>query len=213
VRLRHDVRLEGELVLRHRGRVDVWLHADPPPQPQPPPSAGSPTIITSTFEGLTTAARATRMSYKLPQGKRIIVQITYLDEAGNPAVVETVAWSSSNPAVARATQDPSDITRAAVDGLEIGSGVQVNATADADLGSGTRELVTLFDLDVVGGEAVTGSIAVIGEPVDIPPEGARPDHTLPGDLPHPDQGLPGAQPHPDHTLPGDQPHVEPRGRR
>src|SRR4029077_17677599 len=138
-------------------------------------------------------------------------QITYLDEAGNPAVVETVTWGSSNPEVASATADPADQTRANIDGLSIGSGVQGNATADANLGQGTRELITLFDLDVVGGEAVTGTINVVGEPVDIPNGGQpssppRPDHTLPGDLPHPDQGVPN---------PDDQPHVDPRskGRR
>src|SRR5207342_3322193 len=53
---------------------------------------------------------------------------------------------------------------------------------------------------------------------------ARPDHTLPGDLPHPehpiyyplppgapvdpDYGVPVDRPHPDHELPGPQPHPE-----
>lgn len=75
-------------------------------------------------------------------------------------------------------------------------------------------------------------------PGGVPPGGQppRPDHTLPGELPHPehpiffplppgapvdpdygwpiegkphpDHTLPGDQPHPDHTLPGDQPHPE-----
>jgi hypothetical protein len=40
-------------------------------------------------------------------------------------------------------------------------------------------------------------------PIVIPDPGGggeRPDHTLPGDLPHPDQGLPGDQPQPEHPI-------------
>jgi hypothetical protein len=45
--------------------------------------------------------------------------------------------------------------------------VQVTATADADLGDGIREIITLLDLNVVSGEAVAGTINVIGTPEPI----------------------------------------------
>ena len=39
---------------------------------------------------------------------------------------------------------------------------QITATADADLGEGVRELITLLDVNVVAGEAVAGTISVVG---------------------------------------------------
>jgi hypothetical protein len=50
-----------------------------------------------------------------------------------------------------------------VPGTKTGN-VQVSATADADLGSGVRNIVTLLDVTVVGGEAVAGTITPVGEP-------------------------------------------------
>jgi hypothetical protein len=45
---------------------------------------------------------------------------------------------------------------------------QVTAIADADLGDGTRELVCSAEVEVIGGEAVGGSITPVGEPSPIP---------------------------------------------
>jgi hypothetical protein len=42
--------------------------------------------------------------------------------------------------------------------------VQVTATADADLGEGTRTLTMTMDVEIVSGEAITGSITPVGEP-------------------------------------------------
>jgi hypothetical protein len=44
-----------------------------------------------------------------------------------------------------------------------------DATADADLGDGVRELNTLLDVTLVAGEAVTGTINVVGDPQPITP--------------------------------------------
>jgi hypothetical protein len=46
---------------------------------------------------------------------------------------------------------------------------QVTATCDADLGDGVRELITLCDIEVVGGEAVAGTIQPVGEPDPLAP--------------------------------------------
>ena len=40
---------------------------------------------------------------------------------------------------------------------------QISCKADADMGEGVRELVTLLDVTVVGGEAVAGTITPVGE--------------------------------------------------
>jgi hypothetical protein len=44
--------------------------------------------------------------------------------------------------------------------------VQITATADADLGAGVRNLVTVCDITIVAGEAVAGTIAPIGASID-----------------------------------------------
>jgi len=108
------------------------------------------------------------MAYMLPVGKRIPVQIAYVDADGNPAKVDgAVAWSSSDAAVGSVLVDTTDSTRAWVDSLAVGD-YQINATADADLGSGVRELVTFFAVTAVGAEAVAGTISPVGEPIDTP---------------------------------------------
>ena len=56
---------------------------------------------------------------------------------------------------------------AVVRAVELGQ-VQITATADADLGEGTRELVTLMDVTIVAGEAVAGVIQPLGEATPIP---------------------------------------------
>ena len=63
---------------------------------------------------------------------------------------------------------------------------QVSAKADADLGEGVRELLTICDIMIVAGEAVAGSIQPAGEQEPITPSdgGAHPDQGLPGDQPH-----------------------------
>ena len=194
--MRVKLTLDGSLHLRHQVHAAVHHYHHQAEEPPKPTNGQQGHLITVTYGDFTTQVRANQMSYKLPQGKRIVVQITYLDDAGNPAVVETVNWSSSNEQAAPVLPDTNDFTRAAIDGLEIASGIQINASADADLGSGTRELLTLFTLDVVGGEAVSGSIAVVGEPIDIPNGGTPPNPVDPGsptpERPHIEQGLPGA---------------------
>ena len=108
------------------------------------------------------------MAYMLPVGKRITVKIDFVDANGNPAKVDgAVAWTSSNAAVGSVLADTTDSTRAFVDSLAVGD-YQVNATADADLGTGVRELVTFFDVTAVGAEAVAGTISPVGEPIDTP---------------------------------------------
>jgi hypothetical protein len=49
---------------------------------------------------------------------------------------------------------------------------QVTATADADLGSGARNIMTVADIQVVSGEAVAGTIQPVGEAEPIAPHAA-----------------------------------------
>ena len=111
------------------------------------------------------------MSYTLPADKMVELQIAYTDANGNPATVDgAVAWESSDPNIATVealTAQPKEglpeggVARL-VPGAQVGN-CQITAKADADLGEGARELVTLLDVTVVGGEAVAGVITPTGE--------------------------------------------------
>ena len=108
------------------------------------------------------------MSYTLPVDHLIVVQVGYVDAHGNAAKVDgAVAWSSSNDEIARVRVDVADSTMCTVTAAA-GTGIaQITATADADLGEGVRELVTLLDIEVVAGEAVAGTINVVATPQPI----------------------------------------------
>lgn len=121
--------------------------------------------MTIKYEGFTITAKGQGMAYKLPNDKTIVVKVAYVDSRGNPAQVDgPVQWESSDDTVVTVTADVGDPMQARV--LPVGpiGSVQISVTADADLGEGTREIITTSDLDIVAGEAVTGTISPVGEP-------------------------------------------------
>ena len=110
------------------------------------------------------------MAYKLPSGSLIKVKVGYVDEGGNVATVDgDVAWDTSALSVATVERDPEDSMLAQVSSVGPIGTCQISATADANLGQGTRNLVTLLDLEIVAGEAVAGVITPQGEPQPIAP--------------------------------------------
>jgi len=108
------------------------------------------------------------MAYKLPNDKLINVKVSYVDASGNPATVDgDVVWDVSDENVVSVQVDPVDSTQARiVPSGQVGQ-VQVTVTADADLGEGTREIITTSDIEIVAGEAVAGTISPVGEPQPI----------------------------------------------
>lgn len=124
--------------------------------------------ITIRYDGLTLTAWGDGMAYKLPNDKMIAVQVAYVDSKGNPAQVDgEVSWGTSDPNLATVETDVGDSTQATVTpGGAVGQ-VQVTCTADADLGSGVREIITTMDVEIVAGEAVAGTITPVGEPQPI----------------------------------------------
>jgi hypothetical protein len=109
------------------------------------------------------------MSYTLPSGMQVTCQISYVDAAGNPAVVDgDVAWSSSDETKLVVFVNSQDSTKVVLRTVGPVGLVQVKATADADLGAGVRELVTTADVDIIAGEAVAGMISPIGPAEPIP---------------------------------------------
>jgi len=127
--------------------------------------------VTLKFAGFKVTAWGEDMAYTLPDRHQVQVRIDYVDADGNAASVDgDVAWSSSDANIATVTVDPSDsqlATVAATTGGTIGQ-VQITARADADLGEGTRELLTTMDVEVVAGEAVAGTITPVGGSTPIP---------------------------------------------
>lgn len=117
------------------------------------------------------------MAYTLPSDKVVKLQIAYVDANGNPARVDgPVVWDSSDediahidPFTVQPVPDglPDNGVVMLVPGTKTGN-CQISATADADLGDGVRNLVTLMDVSVVGGEAVAGTITPVGEPTPKP---------------------------------------------
>lgn len=121
-----------------------------------------------THDGFTIKARGDQMAYILATDHQVKVKVSYIDAKGHPAAVDgVVAWQSSNPAIVTVTADVEDSTVATiVPGADLGQ-AQVTATADADLGAGVTNLVTPMDIEIVGGQAVAGTISPVGEATPI----------------------------------------------
>jgi hypothetical protein len=105
------------------------------------------------------------MAYTLPNDHLVQVQVAYVDSHGNPANIDgAVTWDTSDANIATVDVDANDSTRATVTPNGQVGQVQVSCSADADLGEGTRELVTTMDIEIVAGEAVAGTISPVGAP-------------------------------------------------
>jgi hypothetical protein len=126
-------------------------------------------FVTLRYEDFTVRAKGVAMAYTLPVAKQVHVQVAYVDAGGNPATIDgDVVWDTSDDTIAGVSVDTSDSTKALVrSGTKLGQ-AQITATADADLGDGTREIITPMDVSVVAGEAVAGTIAPVGEAEDAP---------------------------------------------
>jgi phage tail sheath gpL-like len=125
--------------------------------------------ITLFFDHYTVTAKGTSMAYTLPTDKDARVKVSYFDNHGNPATIDgDVNWDSSDDEMIRVTVDLDDTTNAVISAIGPAGNAQVSASADADLGQGTREVICTLDVTVVAGEAVIGRIEPVGEPGEIP---------------------------------------------
>jgi len=154
------------------------------------------------FDQFVVTVEGTHVMYTLPVDHTVNMQVAYTDAKGNPATIDgDVSWESSDPSIVTVQADDTDSTICRAIPVGTLGQVQITATCDADLGDGTRELTTLCDIQVVGGEAVAGSIQPVGEPDPIVGQQPGIDNTLPGAQPGIDNSLPGGQPRPDNALP------------
>jgi hypothetical protein len=137
--------------------------------------------LTVRFGQFIITAEGDHVMYTLPVEYTVLMQVAYVDAKGNPAKIGgDVSWSSSDASMIAIKVDPADSTVCRIWAVGTAGQAQVTASADADLGAGVRELITLCDIEVVAGEAVAGTIQPLGNP----------------DPPHPDtQPVPQPEPH------------------
>lgn len=130
-------------------------------------AAGKQTI-TITLGKFIIKTEGQHVMYTLPVGMQVQMQVGYVDAGGNPATVDgDVTWASSDDAVATVDVDDADSTIVTVVPVGPAGQVQITATADADLGTGVRTLITVADIEIVAGEAIAGTISPVGEPSPI----------------------------------------------
>jgi hypothetical protein len=147
--------MANEISLTIGGSLDLVLR-----QPEPETVA----ILTVTYEGFTAKAKGDQM-YTLPSDHYINVSVAYVDASGNAAVVDgDPVWQSSDTAIITVAVNPTDAFQASVTPVGPAGTAQVHITADADVGQGVQELVTLFDVSVAAGTAVAGTVSVVGDP-------------------------------------------------
>jgi hypothetical protein len=126
-------------------------------------------VLTVTYQQFTITAKGDVM-YTLPVDHLVKMQVSYVDAAGNPATVDgEVHWESSDESIATVAVDAQDSSIVTVTPAGDLGQVQVRAIADADLGTGVRNLTTIADITVVAGEAVAGTIQPIGEAEPVAP--------------------------------------------
>jgi hypothetical protein len=129
---------------------------------QPP----QPTIIqrlTVWHEGFEITVEGSFVMYTLAVDHFVQMQVSYVDAGGNPAKVDgPVVWSSSDTTLATAVVDTTDNTIVTVTPVGPVGQVQVTATADADLGAGVQNLITIADITLAAGTAIAGTITPLG---------------------------------------------------
>jgi hypothetical protein len=131
------------------------------------------------YDGFTLTLKGDHVMYTLPVDHTVKMQVSYVDGKGNPATIDgAVSWASSDETIAHVHADDADSTICRVVPLGAVGQVQITASCDADLGDGVRELLTIADIDIVGGEAVAGSIEPTGpaDPIIINPPDAHVEH-------------------------------------
>ena len=174
--LDHDARITFKV----QGEVNVEVE----PIEVPPSESEIVASVSVTLDGITVTLTGGHMAYTLPSGKMVTLKISYKDAKGNPAKIDgLVQWESTDPRVISihpveptAENPNADKSLALAVTEQVIGTVQIKARADADLGEGVKELITLLDMEHVAGEAVTGTIEPVGPPVDqmpVNPQGAR----------------------------------------
>lgn len=90
--------------------------------------------------------------------QKVALAINPVSAAGNPAVVESVAWSVSDDTLFTLEVSEDGLSAVLFTTGKLGSG-QVNVIADADLGDGVTEIAGALEVSVQASEAVSLNIS------------------------------------------------------
>jgi hypothetical protein len=117
------------------------------------------------IEKPTTKATSTTATATMTAGSRATVSVAWKDAGGATVKVDgPTTWASSNPPcveVTVATGNP--LIANLLSHGPVGT-CEIMATADADLGEGTKAVTAIIEITVIGGEAVGGSIEFTPQP-------------------------------------------------
>jgi hypothetical protein len=98
--------------------------------------------------------------FTLPDDKTAAASVAYVDAKGNPAKVEGApVWSSSDDTILSVLAAADGMSAVVTPVGPLGS-AQVKIEADADLGAGVSPIITLADVEVVAGTAVSGNVTL-----------------------------------------------------
>jgi hypothetical protein len=156
------------LTLDRNAEINISAKITVKVDPEPVPEGCA--VLRASFDGFAVTSTGGHMAYTLPDDKRVKLKISYKDANGNAARIDgPVVWDSSDAAIAAVvpTEPPAaDNSEVWLTPGEAGGAIgqaQITARADADLGAGVAELITTLDVEVVGGQAVAGTIEPVGE--------------------------------------------------
>lgn len=93
------------------------------------------------------------MEFILTTTQKVTAIVEPVDKFGNPAQVENVVWTSSDPMIVEVVGTDSDLSKVLVS-KGVGT-CQVTVTADAKLGEGETPLTVVAMLTVLPAEAVS----------------------------------------------------------
>lgn len=136
---------------------------------QPPtPQAECFGVMTLTFaNGM--FAKGEDMASSMQTGTYATVAVQWVDASGAPAKVDgPTAWASSDPTICECTVATGNPLIANLHAPGPIGNVSIQATADADMGAGVRNITALLDVTVIGGEAVAGAISFSQTPAQGP---------------------------------------------
>ena len=111
------------------------------------------------WDGRIVKIEENEMAYLLRDDQKVTLAIQPVDSYGNPARVDGIpAWGSSDEALLTLEVAADGMSAVALPVGPLGT-VQVNVTADADLGAGIKPIAGVLDIQVEPGEAVSVNIS------------------------------------------------------
>ena len=123
---------------------------------QPVPSVFYRAIFTFQLGQL--VFRGENMVNTMQAGSTANLGIQWVDEFGNPAKVDGLtSWASTDSTLLTLQVSPDSMSAQCVSVGPIGP-VQVQATADADMGTGVQTITATCDINIIAGEASGGTI-------------------------------------------------------